>query len=296
MRKTLYLCLIPFLCIPLILSGCGTLSFVKRFQGPKSSLKKRVMITPLLDKAGLGNETTQRLTGLLAEWISATGHAIIFKAPEGLVAEGNPKVPTFGIVDNEKLLAYASEHGMNMVLTGSVGPIEKEEKRKGIWPFRKTVASYQISAIINLIEADSGTVLLTKVETDGLEMDVEEEEFIDKNWFLQELKERLLPKILKRCVKSIKDILPREPWKGVILSVDGYIQITAGKDVVVTPGHQFVVYAPGKVVKAEGGRTFYLSWEKIGKIQVIQVGETTSFAEPVSGKGFHAGQKIVSVD
>ncbi|MBW1729250.1 MAG: hypothetical protein JRJ75_00030 [Deltaproteobacteria bacterium] len=295
MKKT-YLYLIPFLCIPLLLCGCGTLSFEKRFQEPKSSLKKRVMITPLWDRAGLGNETTERLTELLAEWIYATGHAITFKVPEDLAAEGNPKVPTFGIPGNKKLLAYASEHRMNMVLTGTVGPVEKEEKRKGIWPFRKTIASYQISVTINLIEADSGTVLLTNVETDSLEMDVEEEEFVDKNWFLQEFKQNLLPKILKRCIKPMKGILSREPWKGVILSADGYIQISAGKDVGVTPGHQFIVYAPGKVVEAKGGRMFHISWEKTGKIQVTQVGETTSFAEPISGRRFHAGQKIVSID
>jgi len=41
---------------------------------------------------------------------------------------------------------------------------------------------------------------------------------------------------------------------------------------------------------------FHISWEKTGKIQVTQVGETTSFAEPISGRRFHAGQKIVSID
>ena len=279
------------------LSGCGFTSFIMHpFGGHKSSLKKRLIIMPIIDQANLGGQVTRELFTTLAGRLEASGKVVVFESHETIFVGGEHTDLPYGVNPDLKFLANARQRGMNAVLTGIITPIEKEERLRGIWPLRRAVARYSIAFILNLIDPQDGTVIMSHLEADGVDIDLEEEEFTDKNWILAQLREKILPRIMKRSIKPIRQALESEPWEGRILKVNHQIQINAGADVGVKPGYRFEVYGGRETVTAKGGRQFLVSWKRIGEIRVTEVHNTTALAEPIKGKGFKAGQKIVSLD
>ena len=280
-----------------LLSGCGLTSLIVHpFGGHRSSLKKRVMVTPLIDQAGLGHQVSSELYQTLIDRLRATGKVVVFENNHTVSLDSSEATLAYGISPGTKLLQKARDLGMNAVLTGVISPVEKEERLKGIWPLRKAVAHYSIALIFNLLDPQDGTVILSHLEDDGIDVDLEEEQFLEKNWILEELKEKILSKVIKRAIKPIRKALESEPWEGRILAVKDQILINAGADVGVKPGHRFEVYGGNQIIVAKDGRKFQVSWKKVGKIRVTEVRRTTAIAEPVEGEGFKAGQKIVSLD
>jgi len=278
------------------LTGCGLTSFVTHpFGGHQSSLKKRLLIMPITDQANLGRQVTRELFTTLVRSLEASGKVVVFESNESTPAGVEQTDLPFGVNPDLKFLANARERGMNAVLTGVITPIEKEEQLRGIWPLRKAVHHYSIALIFNLIDPQDGTVILSHLDTDGVDIDIEEEEFTDKNWILQELKKKVLGKIIKRSIKPIKQALESEQWEGRILKVNHQIRINAGADVGVKPGYHFEVFGGRKTLVAKDGKRFLVSWKRIGKIRVTEVLSSVALAEPIEGKGFKPGQKIVSI-
>lgn len=280
-----------------LLCGCGLTSFVTLpFGGHKTALKKRVMVIPFVDQAGFGKQVTGNLYQDLIRALHTKANVVIVEHPNATSRQQFQAGPSYGIRPDESLLAKAKKMGMNAVLAVTISPIEKEERLRGIWPLRKAVSYYSIAMVFNLVEPQNGTVIVSHMESGGTSIDLFEEEFVEKNWILEELKQKVLPKLLKESIEPLKEALESEPWEGNILAVDKQIQINAGADVGVKPGYRFDVYGGNEVVKAKDGREFLVTWKKVGTIRVTQVHERTSLAEPVEGKGFKVGQRIVSID
>jgi len=283
--------------VSIVLNGCATRSgSLEPYGCPKSSLKKKVMVSPFVDHSGLGRGVATSISRYIVDKIRASGKAIVFEAPH--VGEFDEATElSYGVVVNRALLSKAEEMGMNMLLTGTISAVDKEERLGGVWPFRKPNVHFQVSLVVNLIDPQNGTVILTHMETDGIELNMEELEFTEKGWVSDQLKRKVLPKLAKRAAKLLIEAIESERWEGTILEVeDGSIRISAGKDVGVKPGHRFDVFGGRKVVKAADGRQFCISWKRIGRLSVLRVGETTSEARPLEGNGFTRGQIIVSLD
>ncbi|MBW2083141.1 MAG: hypothetical protein JRI39_08640 [Deltaproteobacteria bacterium] len=280
-----------------LLYGCGLTSFVAHpFGGHKTALKKRLMVTPLVDQAGLGQQVTDSLYQDLIRALSIKARVIIVESHDATYTQQSQAGISYGIRPDESLLSKAREMGINAVLTGIISPIEKEERLRGIWPFRKAVSHYSLALVFNLVDPQNGTVILSNMESGGTSIDLGEEEFTEKSWILEELKQEVLPKLLKKSIEPLKEALESERWEGKILAVDHQIRINAGADVGVEPGYRFDVYGGSEVVRAKDGRQFLVSWQKVGSIRVTQVDKNTSVAEPIEGKGFEPGQKIISID
>ncbi len=297
MKKSLTIFCFFLLSTSLVLCGCGITSFVLHPFGQKeSSLKKRVLVTSLTDQAGFGKQVDLDLKNMLIKKLSATKKAVLFNAGANVSGSESASGISYGVVVDKGLLQWARKKEINAILMGTISPIERQVKLKGIWPLRSAVAYYQVALVVNLVNPQSGTVIMSHVESGGVSIELEDEEFMEKKWVKEELQRTILPRLIKNSIEPIKEALDSEPWEGRILSVDHRIEINAGSDVGVKTGQEFEVYGGSDMVHTKDGRELLVSWQKIGRIRVTEVGKTASLAVPVKGEGFREGQRIVSID
>ena len=286
---------LPFFLVAILICGCSfTSPILHPFGTSKSWLKKRVLVTAIVDQAGLGRQTTEQLRHMLLTGLSASGKVVILDSEQAISTPSSAAKPSYGVVIDKALLKMARKKGINAVLTCVIGPIDGEKKIVGIWPLRKAVAYYQISLVSNLIDPQSETVIISHLESDGIKIDLRKDKLTDKQSVRAELASTILPRLIKHSIKPLIKALESEPWEGRILSVDHRILINAGHDVGLMPQCQFDVYAGNERVKTKNGSEVVVFWQKVGTIRVTEVGSKTSFAIPVKGKGFKPGQKIVS--
>lgn len=298
--------LLLLLCIAVFAAGgCST---TKRLYGKispgSSGLKKRVLVLPFWDQAGLGEKKIEELTGQFLSLLNKDGALLV-----EVVAKGKPgpgvsdrlRSPEFGIVTDPEMAGKADQMGMNVMLTAVVSPFETQRIRTGIWPFRKIKDETEIGMYVNAFDVINGTLLVTRLESVKIrtEADIfdEEDEDAEPQKIKAEIDEKTLAKALSEIVEQqaaeVGSALRERPWLGRILSSDpSGVVINAGSDVGVVPGTVFEVLGPGETITAAGGKTLILPGLKVGEIKVTEVMKDRALASAQEGSSFAARQVI----
>ena len=292
-----YCFLLSFLVLSLsfvpLFSCSTTRSVVKKITPNRPSLKKRVMVAPLIDQAGIGPERTARIDADFVGLLRISPHLLIFRTEKDIYRAAGIKTSEFGIIASPELIKRARDSGMNTLIVMVLNPLEATSRKTGIWPFRDTSRIIEISMLVNVVDTTSGCLYSTSLESEEMAFLIDELPGRDKNEIIDQIIEEKMPRILKhQSSAAIKNIV-EQPWTGKILTVDnGTIKINAGKDVGVRQGQVFTVFAVGEKIVCQEGRSFYLLGKKIGKIKTTSVMEKTSLAVPVAEGAFMAGQVI----
>ncbi len=264
-----------------------------------AGLKKRVLVLPFLDQAGMGEAKLAEITATLVDLLNADGHLLLHEISEPLPSTVKIRSPKFGIVIDPDLAKRAEEMGMNALITVVISPFEVHSKKTGIWPFRGTKQEFEISMVVNALDITNGTLFLTNLESgkvksqeqeidDFLVIEEEGEAEID-----EEALNKALAEILEAHASAIIDALKDQPWSGRILSADGKtIIISAGKDVGLTAESVFEVFGRGDSIRTASGRSLYLLGPKLGEIKTVKVMESHSSAVPLTGEQFRPGHVI----
>jgi hypothetical protein len=284
---------IPVLLFLFATSGCSVIGPGPGLvQSDLPTLHKRVMVSPLIDLAGVGREEAARIEGEILSLLAKSPRLTLYPAPQGLVLASN-RSPDFGIVTHPELIKEANALGMNALLSCVLNPVEVTTQRTGRFPFRKTAKVYEISMVTNLSDVTRGILIMTRVETEKVTFPLDEVEGQDEKRILSEAFKKVLPSLVDRQVSAVSKRLREEPWSGRILSVeDGSVTINAGRDVGVRPGQLFHVYARGESVLCRNGKIIEVSGKKAGKIKSSSVLEDRSSATLVEGGPFTEGQLI----
>lgn len=293
--------LIPF-------AGCSTTksmyqSAKEKVIPRKAKLKKKVLVMPFLDQAGMGEKRVQDMTETLLGMLEKDKHLLINRSNEPVPSSLRMRSPRFGIVIDPDLAKRAEELGMNVVMTVVLPPFEVHSKVWGIWPFRKVKRDLEVSVVVNALDIVNGTLFLTHLESKKVRMqdplwededeklELKEEELfeeVDRKKF-----EKALSKILKDQASAIRKGLALQPWSGRVLSTDGKtLIISAGKDIGIQQGNVFEVFGRGESIRSSSGRPFYLMGEKVGEIETVSVKDKYSSAIPLNGDQFKAGQIV----
>ena len=213
--------------------------------------------------------------------------------PDGIFSSLAMESPQFGVVTNSSLVDFAESLGMNDLIIGVLNPVEISIRNTGIWPFDDWRKIYGISVAINVIDTTSRTLLLTHLELEEFEVDLEDTEEQDEKAFIKEISDESLPELLEKLASVVKTNLRREPWTGRILAVENNsVMINAGKEIGLQPGSFFQIFSPGKSIASGSGIPIHLLGESIGEIKVNSVMEKHALAEPVSGGPFEAKQFV----
>jgi hypothetical protein len=270
-------------------------SMTKKKRPSNPDLKKRVMVLPFIDLAGLGPEREAKITGEFLAELRKSRDLLLFGPPEGAVLPSKTKLCKLGIIKPEnKLLKKAEDLGMNAIITGIVNPIQSANRKTGILFLSKSGKSYDISVVINVFDIMSKTLLLNNLESEEEWASLDKEaKNQDEKQIIDELLQKNMPSILERQASAVSKKLSNDPWTGKILAVEkNTIKITAGKDIGLRPDQHFIVFARGESISSEGGQSYNLLGDRIGEIKVTSIMEDQSLAVPVEQGPFSPGQVI----
>ena len=280
------------------LSGCSTTkSVVDKIVPGAPDLKKRVMIAPLVDQAGFGQERTAQIAANFVELLKESPHILLFQGPQDIRSGTDSKSPEFGIVIPPELVKRAQDLGMNALIIAVLNPLEATTRKTGIWPFRDISRIIEISMTVNIVDTTSGCLYLTELDSGEMDFLIDELPGRDENEVIDQIIEAKMPRILKRQSAAVIESLVKEPWTGKILAVEnGMIKINGGEDVGVRPDQLFTVFARGESITCRAGRSFDILGKKIGKIKTTSIMENHSLAVPLAGGSFLAGQTVRAND
>lgn len=267
----------------------------KVMPGKKSGFKKRVLILPVLDQAGMGEAKMDQITATLVELLEKDGHLLLHKAPKSTPSFVKIKSPKFGIVTDPELAKQAEEMGMDILITSVLSPFEWISRKVGLWPLLRSRREVEISMVVNALDIINGTLFLTNPETRKLKIKIpdDEEEGVEYKKEIDD--ERLseeLSSILKQQASAIITGLKEHPWSGRILSASDEIIINAGKDVGINKDSVFNVFGKGEPIRSVSGRPIYLLGPKVGEIKTVKVMDSHSSTVPLTNGSFKAGQII----
>lgn len=276
------------------LFSCSTTrSVIKKITPNSPSLKKRVMVAPLIDQAGIGPERTARIDADFVGLLRISPHLLIFRTEKDIYRAAGIKKSEFGIIAPPELIKRARDSGMNALIVMVLNPLEATSRKTGIWPFRDTSRIVEISMLVNVVDTTSGCLYSTSLESEEMAFLLDELPGRDENEVIDQIIEEKMSRILKHQSSAVIKNIVEQPWTGKILTVDnGTIKINAGKDVGVGPDQIFTVFASGETIVCQAGRSFYLLGKKIGEIKTTSVMGKNSLAVPVAEGAFMAGQVI----
>ena len=284
-------------------SGCSTTkdltkkvlptSVAKKFITNEADLKKRVMIFPFIDQAGVGPELTKKLSNEFYDRLRSSPNLLLYDPPDGVFSTQAMESPQYGVVTSSKLIDIAEDMGMNALIIGVLNPVEIEVHKTGIWPFDDWKRFYTVSVAVNMIHTASKTLVYTDVALKEYHKSLEESEQLDQEAYIKEITLEALPDLISELGTTLDFVVSDTPWTGRILAVDGdTIMINAGKEVGLQDNAVFKVFSLGEAITSGTGRTIHLLGETIGEIKVTSAMEKHSLAEPLSGGPFKAKQFI----
>ena len=276
--------------------GCGTTKSVyKKVTFKDTGLKKRVLVLPLLDQAGLGEAKTAELTAKLVELLKEGETLLVYKGELPTPSRRRMRSLKFAVVIDPALIENADRMGMNVLVAGVLNPSEMTAKTWGWWPLKWVRRKIEVSLLLNAYDIIDGTLFLTHLETRKIKVSTDNpgwEEGGNPEIDEAELEEELLD-ILEDQASKIRDELEDQPWRGRIMSVDGETMvINAGSDMGVRNGSEFQVFSVGERIRSVSGKYFYLLGPKVGEIKTVEVKDSHASATAVNGGPFKTGQII----
>jgi hypothetical protein len=273
----------------------------------KEGLKKRVLVLPLTDQAGLGEAKVQEIQALFLAELRKDEHFLIQEASLPPSSNKNVTGSQFDNIVGPDLAKKAESLGMNVLISAMIHPIDVNSEIKGFWPIIYVRRKLELSMVVNALDLTNGTLFMTNLEGTELKMEKQVEglevlriegefkEESDKPLSHVEEKKftRALAEMIENQASAIIEVLKEEPWSGKILSVDGkQLVINAGRDVGLITGSLFEVFGKGEAIQSVNGRSYYLLGPKMGEIKTTRVMENQASAVPWKGEGFKAGQTI----
>ena len=296
MNIRFYILLSTVFLLPLMfLAGCATgPSLFSRALSHNNWPKKRVMVMPVINLTGLASDE-------LVDAVSEEVSTILQESGFFIVYQHNKTTQSYPFqvgkpVDLE-LLRLSRERGINALVFETVNPIEVDVVRKGIWPFRRRAQRFTVSVNIDIVDVNTGTIILgediaKEVTFSGEEIRTETEKTPYAEKKTRALKE-CLPEIIKKAAKATTRSLNQQVWTGRIVSLDQQkIIINAGRDVGLRPGVVLEVFCTGECITSCTGQTYELPGVKVGEIKIVVSKTRHSFAEPVKGTNCQPGQIV----
>jgi hypothetical protein len=307
MNKTIVNTLLCFILVSMMImwAGCGTTPRDTSIPDsgptdiPNVALKKRVLIMPFIDQAGLGGDRIGRMTERFIDLLGQKPHLSVVAASASPAKAGEEPVIEW--------LKTANGMGMNVLVTATLPPTDILTNKLGLWPLVITKRELEISMIMNAFNVANGTMLLSHLESRKLNTETRSDdlEVLRGEGEIQTESEdplavmgesriqKALEIIVERQVAVFSGVSKEVPWIGRIESVDNqHVLLSVGKDVGLIADVVFEVYEKGDPVQSRSGRTFYPIGAKIGEIKVERVMEKQASAIPLSGAALQPGQFI----
>jgi hypothetical protein len=297
-----YLLILSILVLPAFTSGCGgaarDVSYVggqavKSLKGlvtpdAKPVLKKKILITPVINNSGIDNLQTDQIMQNSVSYISEDEYLVVSTLQKYEDRDQAFLNKPYGAILNPAYVKKSGASGINILLACIIQPVEVTKARKGIWPFRYDTNKVTLTVSINAVDTVNGTLVVYEDETidfkSGLLNTGENDKWVPDVNLLQNEISDLTEELCSRAIEQLRKI----PWQSEpVVEGDNYI-IRSGRDVGINENTVFELFKKGEPAKSNAGDQYFLLGEKMGETNVRSVAENSAILN------INAGQKEVS--
>jgi hypothetical protein len=304
-NKPLYILLIFLSLVCLI--GCSTAKDIyqmssdaaqqvseKILPDQKPLLKKRVLIGPIIDMAGINNNLVGKMLGSWTQFLGEDKYIRVITSNQLLKSDIKGRTLQYGIIIDQEQIKKAEEMGINVFVSTVLHPFEINIRKSGIWPYRKYVKVIELSMTVNAFDINSGTLILSINDSDNIKIDEEVGPDAKKEWKtdFNMVEEKLIP-MIEDFSSLISDELIKYPWQGKItITGDKKIRINGGSDIGIVKGNVFEVFEKGEPIQSLSGREYFIVGQKVGEIKITNVTDKYSEGVPLNNGQFEEGQIV----
>jgi len=262
--------------------------------GKEDMLRKRILLVPIKNQAGIKQETATRITGTFMDLLAKNGDLLVTPLNDVEISSSDLSSPQYGIVIDPELVKKAEEKYMDVLITTTLYPFDVKTKKSGIWPFRKIKKEIAISININVLDITNGTLILAKTETRKVKTDYDAAEGQEDRWEVDnEILDEEASSILKTHSSDISDALASQPWTGKIKLADSKsVMINGGKDIGVTEGSIFEVFDKGEPIQSANGKDYSYLGQKAAEVRADEVMQEYTLATPLNNEILKDGQLV----
>lgn len=262
--------------------------------GKKPLLRKRVLVSHVMDQAGVGKKKATQLTDTLVQGLEKDRHLLITRSTESIHSRKKIRSPQYGVVIDPDLAKKAEKMNMDVLVITVLHPFEVTLKKGGIWPLRRIIREVEISMAVNALDITNGTLFLSNLENRKVKLKGDVLEDQEDKWEIDDkILDKVLASIMKKQTSSIIDALKNQPWTGkIIVAGNETLMINGGKDVGITEGSVFEVFSQGELIASFSGKNISSLGSKLGEIKVGKVLDYNSLVIPLMGEGLEDGQVV----
>jgi hypothetical protein len=262
--------------------------------GKEDMLRKRILLMPIKNQAGIKQETATRITGTFRDLLTKNGDLLVTLLNDVETSSSDLTSPQYGIVIDPKLVKKAEEKGMDVLITTTLYPFDVKTKKSGIWPFRKMKKEIDISININVLDITNGTLILAKTETRKVKTAYNAAEGQEDRWEVDnEILDEEVSSILKTHSSDISDALDAQPWTGKIkLKDDKTVMLNGGKDIGVIEGSIFEVFDKGEPIQSANGKDYFYLGTKAAEVRANEVMQEYTLVAPLNNERLKDGQLV----
>jgi len=295
---------IPIILFALVLgSGCSTAESVYRLSadavksimpGEEALLRKRVLVVPVINQAGVKEEAVTQITNTLQDLLMKDDLISATLLKDFKTFGLDTSSPQYEIVIDPELEKKAEEMGMDILIVTTLNPFEVSTKKSGVWPFRKMKKEVIISMSMSALDITNGTLVLVATETRTIKTDFEESVDQADTWEVDyQILDKEVSSILKTHSSAVSDELDDKPWTGKIILADNKtVMINGGQDIGVTQGSVFEVFSKSESIQSLSGKDYFFLGPKTGEIIAQEVMQKYTLAVSINDGTFEDGQLI----
>jgi hypothetical protein len=212
-----------------------------------------------------------------------------------LVRQGNPGYPTalnalmrdpYGHLNSFELTTVARFNGLNAIISGTIIDIRISREIGGLLWYKSPEGQLRVTILAEVYDAETGTKLLDRIyireeEVDELEPGAGEKPRGED----QPVLEKTLQSIAEDMGDDVCDVLADRPWRFFVSGIDGNrITLSAGESAGLKAGNILGVYN-SQIIDGLNNQQFFLTGEKVGRIQIISLSGDRSEALLIEGQG-----------
>ncbi len=291
----------------IVMTGCSTARDVydmssdaarqlseKVMPAQKPLLKKRVLIGPVIDMAGIDDKTALIIRDEYLNLLGDDEYIRVMVSKQLVTKDMEYTSSQYGIILDREHLSRAEETGANVFVSTVFHPLEVDVRKTGIWPFSKYRKVVDIHMTLNAYDINRNTLVATS--SDSVKFKVPEIVSPDasKEWQPDwPMIGKEITSMVKSFAGSVSNRLITYPWQGrLTITPDNRITIDGGRDIGASQGQIFEVFAKGESLQSFTGKEYVTLGQKVGEIRLTNVADVYSEGFPVSNAGFADGQIV----